>query len=58
MMLNRSPGFKRVSARFSACFACTIDGPDIEPEVSMTKMTSLCRTEAVSLVGGINIIKE
>ena len=43
-------------ARAKARLACSMEGPSIEPDVSMTKMTSRAMREAAaSSVGGMTI---
>ncbi len=57
MTLNRSPGLSALIARRTACFACVIDTPCMDPEVSMMKMVSRgwCTGGALSWSGGMTM---
>ena len=54
--LNLSPGRRRSSAKSRLCFAWTMEVPAMEPELSMTKISSRGTTfAAVSKVGGVTM---
>ena len=57
MTLNRSVGWSLFRASRSASRACAIDVPDIEPEVSMTKIVSRGSRDATAsgAPGGMTI---
>ncbi len=54
--LKRSPGWRRSSAICSACFACLIEVPSIDPEVSMMNTASRGLRGASAAAGGGTII--
>jgi hypothetical protein len=58
MTLKRSAGVSRSSASSSPALAWPIDVPPIEPEVSITKMTSRGkRFASCPAVGGVSMAK-
>ncbi|MNL71551.1 hypothetical protein D3C87_1967170 [compost metagenome] len=53
MTLKRSAGFSFDMASDRLLRACSIDGPDMEPELSMTKTTSRGEGALAGAVGGV-----
>ena len=55
MTLKLSPGARRATPRRSAARACSIDGPPMEPEVSMMKITSRGALVRCVICGGVSM---
>ena len=51
MIWNESPGFSPAMSRRIACLAFAIGSPDIEPEVSTTKIISFAVTSLARVRG-------